>query len=193
MICILTEGKGERKSGPELIRRILFHRLQEYEIQADNNPLSACGKGRLIKDFENLLRSLFKRPNCGGVLVLVDSDRCCAKELATGLSARARQLALGPVVVVCPVEEIENWFVCSAESICESSDPPADCEHHKSPKKWLDNCLEGGYRSTINQADLVWKIDFDLALPRSRSLQRMENAVSQLKGAIRDGVFVYTP
>lgn len=193
MISILAEGKGERDAGPQLVRRILTCRLGEYGITVDNKGFAARGKGHLVKDFETLLRSLFKRQNCQGVLVLVDSDHCCAEELARELSARARNLLLGSVAVVCPVEEFENWFVCSAESVCTSSVPPDDCEHYNNPKGWLESCLPGGYRPTLNQAQLVWKIDFDVALPRSRSLQRMVHAVAQLRSAIHNGGLICTP
>ena len=193
MISILTEGKGERKSGPQLVRRILYYLLSEYEIQPTSKALAARGKGDLIKDFENLLRLSFRRDDCEGVLVIVDSDDCCAERLAKDLAARAKAIALGPVAVVCPVEEFENWFICSAESICPSSAMPADCEHYGNPKGWLNECLQGGYRSTLHQAQLVWKIDFELALPRSRSLRRMVNAISQLSGAIRSRKLIFTP
>ena len=192
MIKILTEGKGERTAGPQLVRRILHQRLSEYEIQLSSRALATRGKGELLKDFEKLLRHLF-RGNCDGVLVLVDSDRDCATDLATDLAARAETVALGPVAVVCPVREFENWFLCSAESICPSSTASANCEDLSDAKGWLEDCLQEGYRSTLDQERLVWKINFDLALPRSRSLTRMVNAIVQLRDAIHCKTPIYTP
>ncbi len=193
MISILAEGKGEREAGPQLVRRILQDRLGEYYILADSKPVVTRGKGELIKRFEAHLSLLAGRPECEGILVLVDSDSDCAEELAKVLASRAEGTSPRSVVVVCPVQEFENWFVCSAESICSSAVIPSDCERVTDPKGWLEDCLPGGYRPTLDQARLVWRIDFDLALPRSRSLRRVVNAITQLVDSIHAGAPVFTP
>lgn len=193
MIHVLAEGKGEREAGPQLVRHILQDRLGEYHIMVNSKAVATAGKGDLIKRFDQLLRLVSGRDRCDGILALVDSDDDCAESLAKELASRAQAISAISVVVVCPVEEFENWFVCSAESICSTEPIPSDCERFNNPKGWLATCLPGGYRPTLDQARLVWNIDFDLALPRSRSLRRMVNAITQLVDSIRHDVPVFTP
>ena len=193
MIAVLAEGKGDREAGPQLARRILQDRLLEYRIQMYSKAMATRGKGELLKNFEDLLRLLSKRDDCEAVLVLVDSDNDCAPILAKELSERAKAISPMPVAIVCPVKEFENWFLCSAESICQSSAIPSDCDRHSDAKGWLNKCLPGGYRSTLHQSGLVWKIDLERALPRSRSLRRMVSAIEQLVEAIHRRQVIFTP
>ena len=194
MISILAEGDGEELAGPALVRNILSYHLGENYILVHNRAGIARGKGALKKKFEGHLSLQFKRDGCEGVLVLVDSDDECAEELAKMLAARAREISPVPVAVVCPVREFESWFLCSAESICPCAPIPSDCEHHENPKDWLKTHLpDGSYRTTLDQADLAGKINLDLALPRSRSLNRMVNGIAQLVDSIHDGTPVFTP
>ena len=111
MINVLAEGKGDREAGPALIRNILLNHLNEYYILVQSKARSTAGKGDLIKDFENLLRFLFRRADCEGILVLVDSDNDCAEDLAKQLASRAKAISPVSVAVVCAVEEFENWFL----------------------------------------------------------------------------------
>ena len=192
MISVLAEGRGEREAGPALVRHILWDHLGEYHVTVQSKAVSTSGKGDLIKRFDDLVGLLARRDQCEGIVVLVDADKDCAEELAKGLAVRAGASSHVSVVVVCPVEEFENWFVCSAESICPSEAMPYDCEHYSDPKGWLKTCL-GGYQETLDQAQLVWDIDFDLALPRSRSLRRMVNAIRELVDSIRAKTPVFSP
>ncbi len=152
----------------------------------------AKGKGDLIKRFNILIRTMARREDCEGIIVIVDSDNDCPVSLAKGLAERAQAASSVSVAIVCPVRMFENWFVCSAEEICPSEEVPPDCEHFRNPKRWLNNCL-GGYQASVDQEDLVWNINFDKAMPRSPSLERLVNAISQLVGSIRNGSLVFTP
>jgi hypothetical protein len=193
MISLLVEGKGDREAGPQLIRRLLHEHLQEYEIQVESRATATSGKGDLKRWYEDHLRLLSGNQRCQGIVVIVDSDHELPCELARELATRAQGVASVPVVVTCPVEEFENWFVCIIESICQDRVGIADCEHVYDAKKILDECLPNGYTSTLDQAGLVWKIDLDLAMGRSRSFNRLIHAVEELVQAVHSGSIIFTP
>ena len=194
MISLLVEGKGDRKAGPQLVRRLLHSPdIFEFGIEVGSEATATQGKGDLRRWFEGHLRLLCGNNHCQGIVVLVNSDNDPPCKLARDLAIRAQSVSSVPVVVVCPVEEFENWFVCSIESICQDRTVEIDCEHVDNPKKLLDECLPGGYRSTLDQSDLVWKIDLDRAFQRSPSLVRLRIALKELVTAIQSGQTIFTP
>jgi len=199
MISLLVEGKGDKSAGPQLVRRLLHFLMDEFTIHVASQAIAARGKPDLLKRFDNYIRSLCNDERCQGIVVLVDADSDLPVNLARGLAVRAQGCSRVSVVVVCPVQEFENWFVCSFENFCQQLDATlserlaADCEHATDPKRLLDRCLEDGYRSRLDQSKLVHQINLDLAFERSPSFRRLGQALGELVGAIQSGTPVFTP
>ena len=118
----------------------------------------------------------------GGVLIVIDSDDDCPKELAPALLDRATRAAGGrwPVGVVLAKREFESWFIAAAESIAGHSGlppglcAPADPESIRDAKGWLEKAMPPGrkYSETVDQSSLASKFDLNLAR-RAPSFDKM--------------------
>ena len=65
---------------------------------------------------ENFLAYARNTPGCTAILVLLDADKDCPRELGIELARRACAAAIGlPVAVVCAKREYENWFLATDE------------------------------------------------------------------------------
>ncbi len=89
-IVPIVEGPGDVKAAPELLRRVLYERLNQYNIGV-SKPKNANGKDRLIKRLENFIGYAALTDGCVAILVLVDADDDCPKELGSNWR-------LGPVL-----------------------------------------------------------------------------------------------
>jgi hypothetical protein len=147
-VACIVEGHGEVPAVPILIRRLV-------ELV---NPAVYANVGAV----ELAVRGL---PVPGSVLIIIDSDDSCPKELAPELLTRALRTAAGrrPVGVVLAKMEFESWFIAAAESIAgHSSLPPglcapADPESIRDAKGWLQKAMPPGrkYSETIDQPSLA--------------------------------------
>jgi hypothetical protein len=118
----------------------------------------------------------------GVVLIVIDSDDDCPKELAPALLDRATRAAGGrwPVGVVLAKSEFESWFIAAAESIAGRSGlppnlvAPADPESIRDAKGWLQKAMPPGrkYSETVDQPSLASKFDLDAAR-RAPSFDKM--------------------
>ena len=109
----------------------------------------------------------------GVVLIVIDSDDDCPKELAPLLLDRATRTGGGrwPVGVVLAKREFENWFIAAAESIAGYAGlqpdliAPPNPESIRGAKEWLRrNMLPGkAYAETIDQPSLASKFDLNAA------------------------------
>ena len=188
-IVPIVEGRGDEEAAPVLIRRVLYERMSEFGIGVAR-PKKANGKGNLISRFEDFLSYAQMTEGCAAILVLLDSDGQCPRELGTRLAQRARAIAVGvPVAVVCAKREYENWFLASFE------DFQGDAEGFRDAKEWLKRKTRSGlaYKATSNQASFSATMDIDAAFEASRSFRRLCNAVNELVQFVDTGVIRATP
>ena len=80
LIVPIVEGPGDEVAAPVLLRRILHERIGRYDLDV-LKPLTAKGRGALIKRLEDLLGLAAATDGCSGILVLLDADRDCPTEL----------------------------------------------------------------------------------------------------------------
>jgi hypothetical protein len=109
----------------------------------------------------------------GAVLIVIDSDDDCPKELAPLSLGRATATANGrwPVGVVLANREFESWFIAAAESIAGQSGlpvglrTPPDPESIRDAKGWLQKAMPPGrkYSETVDQPSLASKFDLNAA------------------------------
>ncbi len=119
----------------------------------------------------------------GSILILLDADRDCPKDLATKLLHRAT--AARPdrdIRVVLAKTEYEAWFLAAADSIAgtrgikPSVAPPDDPESIASAKAWLRRHMPRNrpYRETLDQPALsaVFNLEAARAAPSFDKLWR---------------------
>jgi hypothetical protein len=209
LIVPVVEGPGDAAALPVLLR-IILAQLHQHDIGVAT-PKNAHGSGNLYKPggLERFVQYACRTPECGGVLVVIDtdSDENCPKTLAPELAARARALrASKPIAVVLANREYEVWLLASIETIAGKplkGSPgiglgvvaPSDCEGLPSPKAWLERQFRPSttYKETLHQAPMSAHVDPLIAAARSRSFARLLNAVGQLTTAMRSGLLIVTP
>ena len=192
----VMEGHGEVKALSLLMRRLLQERLVRYDISIGSGPagtVRAPGRGRLQKDLGKYLGHAINKPDCAGILVLIDADKDCPLNLAGELRGQYESSRVNvPVEIVCAKEEYEVWFLASIDSIRGRASIPADSvldntvESQSSPKSWLTHSMPPGraYKPTLHQELLTAHIDLQMAYDNSRSFRRMCHALEQLADAI---------
>jgi hypothetical protein len=181
-IACMVEGQGDFNAAPVLLKRLV--KFVNPDVYADVRPFRVTRSklvllGELERAVERAGRGL-RSP--GGVLIVIDSDDDCPKELAPVLLDRATRAAGGrwPVSVVLAEREFESWFIAAAESIAGHSGlppnlvTPADPESIRGAKGWLQKAMPPGraYSPTIDQPSLASKFDLGAAR-RAPSFDKM--------------------
>jgi hypothetical protein len=212
-LILFVEGDGEADAVPTLVRRLLTERADWDDIFLDHNAFRLGSIGKLTKqdyrDWKRLLGAALKRPNVGGVLLLLDGDTdrvggtaFCAAVAAKSLAGSAIHAGAGKifsVAVVFATQEFETWLIAGIRSqagqrlpdgrlIHSSATAPAgDLEANpRDAKGWLRDIIDGGYKPTRDQAALTAMVDLETIRARKlRSFQRLESAVSVLVMSMR--------
>ena len=206
VIVPIVEGDGEVKAIPNLLRRVLGERHGRYDIRIQR-PINARGKTKLLKKLDSFLEYARRDQECGAVLVLLDGDEDCPRDLAACLAQTASGLNLGvPVAIVCAHREYEAWFVANLDSgtgdkiratleLSETAVYEGDVESIASPKGWIQVRMpqSSGYKETQDQSALTPFIDIEHTQKRSRSFRRLCHAVEELLDAIESGTPIVTP
>ncbi len=193
--CIV-EGHGDVQAVPVLLRRL------QQELRPDlyldiPRPIRV-GRYRLVKEGElervvELVARQLKRP-CA-ILVLVDANDDCPKDLAPAMLARAQEARSDlPIGMVLAKHEFEAWFLAAIESLSgnrglpDTASAPPDPESVRDAKGYLRKLMTGGrtYSETVDQPALAARFDMQLARQRSvsfdkcwRELKRLFDTVSQ--------------
>jgi len=171
----IVEGHAEVEALPVLMRRLLAEfdryeigiarpvRVKRYQIVRPGELERACELAR-------------RRPEgCDAILLLLDADDDCPKEIAPGLVARARNSSAGlPVAVVLAKSEFEAWFVGSLESlrgvrgVQETAISPESPEDIRDAKGYLSRQMAYGRRYIEVDDQPAMAESFDLTSARQR-------------------------
>ncbi len=221
-LVLFVEGPGDIKAAPILVKRLLTEMNAWDCVSLDTRPFRVGGVNKLLRDNCRLwirwLGAAARRPNIGGVLLLLDGDarridgkRFCAARIAKRLAreaTRARAGELFSVAVVFACQEYESWLIAAVESLGGKPlddgrpgvrpgtvPPEKDLElGPRDAKAWLGAVMPGGYSPTKDQAGLTQAVDLDQIRNRPiRSFRRLESAVAQLVTAVREGTPTTTP
>jgi hypothetical protein len=141
--------------------------------------------GELERAVEALTRQIGRgRP----LLVLLDADDDCPKDLAESLKTRCHITHSDvSISVVIALKEYEAWFLAAARSLAgqrglpEHLEPPADPESLRGAKEWLTQRMPTGesYSPTRHQA--AYSSLIDLAEARNaRSFRKFEKELARL-------------
>jgi hypothetical protein len=180
----IVEGHGEVSAVPLLLRR-LIEVSQAYHIQVAR----AIRRRRSELAKESGLRSSIKlarlHQDCQAILVILDADDDCPKELGPTLRTWAAEEARGvPCEIVLANHEYEAWFLSAIESLRGQRGIRPDSGAHPSPEAPRDakGVLEQymrpqhSYSETADQAALTALFDMKAAYKDCRSFRRMVKA-----------------
>jgi len=133
------------------------------------------------EELERRVTLAMSRPNCHAIVIVLDADDDCPKNLAPQLLSRARSVARDILVsVVMPKSELESWFVGSIESLCGkrgisvSVSSPENPEDIRGAKGFLTNVMESQrhYIETADQPALATVFNIDQAYRNCRSFRK---------------------
>ena len=162
-IVAIVEGFGDVDAVPLLIRRCFESKGRvapqiPRPIRIPKHRLLAPG------ELERAIEQAARRSGSDGtILVLLDADDDCAKDVAGAILERASSArsdrAIGAVLAV---REFEAWFLASAESLsgcrglAQAMEPPNDPEAVRDAKGWLSERMTKGrrYAPRVDQAAL---------------------------------------
>lgn len=181
-IAPLVEGDGEVQAVPLLIRRIIFEidpSIATHISPAFRHP---SGSIRRTGGLERAIQTLAALSRDHAILVLIDSDDDCPKDLGPELVRRAHAARSDVhVSVVLAHREYETWFLAAAESLAGKRNlmpgiaAPATPENIRDAKGWPTHHLPDAmrYSPTQDQAALSHLLDLKLARVRSRSFRKL--------------------
>lgn len=189
MILPIVEGYGEVASVPILIRRIVAHYAPDIYVDV-GRPIRDSRSG-LVKPggVERIVELAARQTQpADGILILLDADDDCPREIAEALLARARTARPDrAIAVVIANREYEAWFLAAATSLqgkrglADKMQPPPNPEAIRDAKDWLAHQAAQGlsYRATIHQPALTQISDLEQAYA-ARSFRKLVKDVLEL-------------
>ena len=181
-IVAIVEGHGEVDAVPVLIRRIAEATAPGVAVEVQTIRV---GKQRLLKAHELERTVELAARQCGAegsILVLLDADTDCPRDLAPRIQERARSARSDRSIrVVIARAEYEAWFLAAAGSIAGHRgiqlglEPPDDAESVRDAKGWISQNMTGdrSYREVLDQPALSAVFDLNAARQRSPSFDKM--------------------
>lgn len=193
-IVPIVEGFSEVESVPVLMRRLMYS-WGKYHLEIAKAV--RVKRYQVIKEgeLERRVQMAMTRPNCKAVMVILDADDDCPKDIAMELLSRARLIAQDtPVSVVLPKSELESWFVGSIESlrgvrsISANACSPNDPETIRNAKAFLTDAMQRHYIATIDQPAFTAKFDLDKALESCRSFKKFHDDLRRIVDSLSSEV-----
>lgn len=182
-IVPIVEGTSEVVAVPVLMRR-LKDQWGRFDLQIERPVRVMRNKVGRDGELERRVEMAMSRSNCRAVVVILDADDDCPKDLAAALLKRAQKVAGNTLVsVILAKSELESWFVSSIESlrgvcgISMQASCPADPENIRDAKGFLTNLMESGrsYSAVADQPSLIAIFDCNEAFRRCRSFRKFHN------------------
>ena len=187
MITPIIEGQGDQASIRIVIDRVMsdtgnFLRV-ERPFRVKRNKVIKPNELERSIDF-----ALSTRPNTRAVLLLLDADDDCPKELGAELKARGQAHigSRGYFGVVLANREFEAWFLADLEGLSAGIDgapfvaPPDGAESARGVKDRLCEALGRPYRPTADQAAFASRFDLRRAAERCRSFRKLQAELARI-------------
>lgn len=182
-IVSIVEGDGEVAALPVLLRRI-----NEWK-----NPDIQCNVWRPIRvrrdqflNREDVFSKQLKiaaalAGDDGWVLILLDADDDCPKELAPQIAERASRIVPHrQISVVLANKEFEAWFIASVDSFngrrgfALGKTIVPDAETIRGGKEWISKHIpDGKYHEVTDQPAFAALIDLESVHEKSRSFRKL--------------------
>ena len=187
IIVPIVEGHGEVAAVPLLLRRIACEMLQ-FEVDVKKPirlPKQKLQKAGELERALDLATQKCEGP-CG-ILVLLDADEDCPREIGEQVlnrAATARPYA--NVQVVLAKAEYEAWLLGAVESLLpETRKPlvdfnPREAENVRGAKEKLAEILDIFYSETVDQPAFSSKFNLSQARANCPSFDKFRRAVQAL-------------
>lgn len=190
IIQSIVEGHGEVDAIPVLLRRFLAD-AGVHDIGV-GKPIRRK-RSELVQEasVRRSVRLALLQPDCGGILIVFDSDDDCPKDLAPQIEAWARTEAGAiPCGVVMANREYEAWFLASLEALRGVRGVVMDAADHATPEvprnakgELRKHMLAGkGYSESVDQAAMTAQMNFASAHRGCRSFRKMVEAFGEVVG-----------
>jgi hypothetical protein len=197
----IVEGQGDEAAVPLLLRR-LRDEAQAWGLEVGRPHRRR--RTQLVKrdSLQSTVRVAALREDCAAILILVDADDDCPKELAPTLEEWAREAAGGrPCAVMMANREYEAWILASIEALRGKSAILHDATSHPDPEGPRDAKGEleqrmrssASYSPTVDQAVLTAHLDLESAHRRCRSFRKLVSAFGALAAAAGVAPAVWPP
>jgi hypothetical protein len=189
VILPIVEGHGESTAVPILIRRIVAHYAPD--MYAHVGQVIRVKRTELIQagGLERIVELAARQTTrSDGILILLDADDDCPREVADELAARAKKTRPDRTIsVVAANREYEAWFLAAARSLrgkrglVDDLEPPPNPEAIRDAKGWLAKRTTQGfsYKPTIDQPALTQLFDLEQAYA-ARSFRKIVKEVIAL-------------
>jgi hypothetical protein len=187
---LIVEGHGEEQAAPTLIRHVArsfsFHAPIKFAVR--RVPKSQLVQpGELERAVEALTRQIGRSQP---LLVLLDADDDCPKDLAENLRTRCQVKHVDVrISIVIAKREYEAWFLAAARSLAgqrglpEHLDPPLDPESIHGAKEWLTARMPADQSYSPTRHQSAYSDLMDLSEARTaRSFRKFEKELGRLLG-----------
>jgi hypothetical protein len=188
----LVEGHGEVTAVPVLLRR-LQQVAEQYGFQI-NRPFRRKRSELTTETSVRQSVGLALVPDCGGILIVFDSDDDAACMIGPNVQ-RWAQTEAGeiPCQVVAVTREYEAWFIAAVESLRGIRGVSPGARSHPAPesvrdaKGALGACMIPGasYLPAVDQATLTAHVNLAEVYRRCRSFRKMVKALGVLAQGAR--------
>lgn len=201
MIQPIVEGHGEVEAVPVLLRR-LRDEAGAFDLQVGGPIRRSRSQLTREEPVHQAIELARRQPHCDSILILLDGDEDCPRELAPRIQHWAEAAARGiPCAVVMAHREYEAWFLAAVESlrgyrgIRPDAAPPLDPEASRGAKEALEGLMaaDTSYHETADQPAMTARFDMATAYRRSRSFRRMTSAFGSLLRARGIAVEAWPP
>lgn len=182
----IVEGHGDVEAVPVLLRRLQALNNSGFGV----NRALRFPRSRIIQEsgLRYAVEIAMKMPACAAILILIDADDDCPKELGPALAVCARAAAGRiPCDVVLANKEYESWFLASFDSLREKyfrTDAviTAEPELIRGAKERVEQYMPQNvaYVERKHQPAMTALFDFNQAALRSRSFRKLVKAFGTL-------------
>ena len=209
--CLIVEGKGDVVAVPLLLRKVLHEKLKNFSFQIISQPIRAGAIPALrapgkLEYYLNLACMRKRRKECDCIIVILDCDDDCPRDVAKEFITRALPYAQG---FSCPIafgfikREFESLFLNSIDSIVKKMSPvrrmdldkiktSPDLEEVRDAKSLFYKSLQlDNYKEAKEQAGFVDKLDLAVLHARSRSYRHVETLIDWIVQAGPEKSLVY--
>jgi hypothetical protein len=189
----IVEGHGEVRAFPALLFRVRDMIAPKLTLKV--NPPIRVKVGKFLNSEEEFYRHVRLAAERavslkGHVLILLDSEDDCPRELGPSLLERAKRIRNDvSFVVALAYREYETWFIAAANSLRGVSGlpeylaPPTNPEHIRSAKEWFSRYLPNGYDEIKHQ----WEFTRAFSFAEARSVRSFSRFLDKLEPLLTEG------
>jgi hypothetical protein len=201
-VGLIVEGQGEYAAVRTLLERVWYELLGgDYieVIRPFRQPQGRLLQEEWLKNTVDAVKIKLGPDLPGGmqslVLILIDAETLCPRDLAPRLMGWAREARSdADIACVMPNPMFETWFAAAAASLAGVNGlpvdlpVPADPEGNRLGKPWIRAHLSRKYSETVDQPRFAAKIDLAVCRKHSASFDKLcRELTRRLPRTVGDG------